>query len=387
MGSQQRWRIAILLFMAVALFVAHQPVQALPAPATDPQTVVDPPANTIFMPLVRQIKFDENFRSSNSYYLHTIDPSILFTIGCENGQRDLDTPGTQDSLIVLDFGQPWVENGIYGVSLLHSLYDANPDQVVDASVAFAKGYWACSGLDQTSQIMMAVGVSNYGSMGAGKSAPESTKAEYAYTHGAIWGNVVRRISEQVRQLGYASQISVAGAFDAEIAWNTPAVTRSWVNGFDANDQGLYVYYDFGACEGCPQSANPTWTGYNGWTQQDRWYVAWGAPPAEVIPEIYLTNGVHAKQWKGLSLFAVAMGYGRIDFSGAFTQYQACLQSPGECYMVDNTPIDGQRQLYYELNANPTTAQSLRWESDILWLYKSRPAAVVPTGDIINENTP
>jgi hypothetical protein len=42
---------------------------------------------------------------------------------------------------------------------------------------------------------------------------------------------------------------------------------------------------------------------NNWTQEDIWYVSWGADPAFPLPEIYATDGVNAWQWQQMSLYS------------------------------------------------------------------------------------
>jgi hypothetical protein len=132
-------------------------------------------------------------------------------------------------------------------------------------------------------------------------------------------------------------------------------------------------YNFGTCDSCPYFAHPEWTPYAyGWNFEDIYYVSWGAPLAYPLPEIYQRNGQHADQWYRRSLYAYSNHGASMVFSGAFTQWAAC-QGPSlpavTCRnnQLDNTPSDGWSQLYYTLNSDVRTAQSiLEWSTDITW---------------------
>ena len=115
--------------------------------------------------------------------------------------------------------------------------------------------------------------------------------EDAYQHGKAWAQMVGTLNDWVQAQGYASRVSVAGATDIELAWNSARITHAWVDGFDDYDQGKYVYYNFGTCEGCdiginlsvPPDPNKDMTG--DWTHAKVHYSAWGVAPAWPIPEI------------------------------------------------------------------------------------------------------
>ena len=58
----------------------------------------------------------------------------------------------------------------------------------------------------------------------------------------------------------------------------------------------------------------------------------------------------------------------MDFTGVFTQSQACEQW-NTCTTTDNTPSQAYWQLYEELNKYPETAQDLDWKTDIRWILR------------------
>jgi hypothetical protein len=107
----------------------------------------------------------------------------------------------------------------------------------------------------------------------------------------------------------------------------------------------------------------------GWTQDDVYYVSWGASRARPLPEIYNTYWISAQQWQNLNVYAVSIGH-KMFFYGAMTQQQACtdLEHIGICDpSIINSPAQGWQQLYLALNGNPATSQSsLTFVTDAGW---------------------
>jgi hypothetical protein len=287
---------------------------------------------------------------ATSYYIDTINTGTHYSLGCSLGARDLNLPGAQDSIVVLDFGKPVQQGAEYGTSIF-SFSFANTLQIATAAQYFMQGYWDCSASDQVSQLRLAVGTSNFGS-------------QVTYQHGQAWADMVNILGDWLRDTGYVSQIKVAGANDIELAWNSPATTRAWIQGYQSHYE--WRYYDYGAAEGCPPYGNCGTSAYPEWTSEDAWYKAWGAPPAWPLPEIYLTSGGNALQWYNLSLYGYLNHGARMDFGGALTQWQAC-QQRGCNPAVANTPQQGWMQLWSTLHADSRTAQDLLWSADIKWL--------------------
>lgn len=180
------------------------------------------------------------------------------------GTRDRNLPGAQDSMVVLNFGQGWFDGGNLnkpGAGLFSPYWHYVPISAIEAAVkAYIQGYWACSAEDQESQIMVAIGTNNYGGYGS-NTTDQNTRRTYAYEHGKVWAQMVVRLIQWVWSSGYSRQVSVAGAIDIEwdsqlTGWNTPYVTYGWVNGFDNYDNGQAIFYNFGACVGCPPVPTP-----------------------------------------------------------------------------------------------------------------------------------
>lgn len=322
-----------------------------------------------------------------SYYIQDKSASAIYNLGCALGVRDATLDGKQDSLVVLNFRQMWKRDNLYGVAYYdyEGYWQFVEFSEVEAIVKqYIIGYWVCSGDDTTSQVTVSLGVNSYGSFGTGNYDTEYLKG-LAYIFGDKLAASVNNINTWARQRGYSSQIHVTGAIDIEWAcdtrypWMVPDVVRAWIDGF-SNNPSKGIYFNFGACVGCISSPSLTWM-YNcsvrpqPWNQEKIWYASWGASPAFALPEIYRNDGFLAKQWLAISKYgALYKGYyGKINFSGVMTQWQACQQEKNyECtrtdgYGLDNTPEEGWQQLYIELNKDPLTAQEvLLWVTDIRW---------------------
>jgi hypothetical protein len=272
----------------------------------------------------------------------------------------------------------WIENGVYGVGSFSPYWHFISMAEVEAAVrSYVQAYWACSGSDNASQVTVAIGVNNYGSMQISNPNSQDARRSAMYEFGKRFGNLVNSLNVWAVQNHYASQVYVAGANDIEWgggSWNTYYVTRGWVDGFNDYDRGVHIYFNFGACAGCPTTINSTsrnWK-YGDWTMDAIYYVSYGAAPAYTVPEIYLNTGINAAQWAAMSKFGAVYKGARIDYVGPMTQYLACQVRSGDttCPQMDNTPQQGWQQLYDALNADPLTAQAvMRWVTDITWQVK------------------
>lgn len=292
-----------------------------------------------------------------SRYMNTVDPNILYDLGCKLGRRDRDLPGTQDNLVVLMFGRPALRNDAQGIprqgTILYSNQFASASAIAAAVQQFGRAYWACTSFDLDSTTRIVVGTSN--NMG-----------EVTAAHGTAWAQMVNDIGNFFIANGYSTQAHIAGGSDMELDWNGPGVTKPWVDAYDAiND---WLLFNFGDAAGCPQAgATSTPAACNsGWNQEDVFYVSWGAAPAVPLPQIYRTDGAQARQWQQIKLYAYLRYPRFMQFQGALTQYNACLERTCDP-SIRNTPEAGWTQLYDALNADTRTAQTvLTWSTDITW---------------------
>ena len=344
--------------------------------AAEPQT--EPP-NVVYLPVVFQDYSPLPPAFSTSYYVQlsrydsqSKQYADMQALGCRIGNLEQSLPGAQDHLVILALGQPWTTGSNFQISFFRppgvsAWFEPNLDQIDDLIKQMIYGYWNCK--DSNSTITIALGINTYGNFGIPIGGPEAY-ADEAFGHGYYFARLVERLSNWLKSENMSNRIELAGALDSELNFNPPVVAKSWVDGFFAAKIGK-ILYNFGTCEGCPLSPTTNWKGANGWTQEDVWYVSWGAGPVLPIPEIYAVNGVHATQWKYLNWYAMSVKGSRMVFAGALTQFQAC-QQVGGCgtgtLAVNNPPDQGWWQLYNELNKDPITAQSfLRWSSDMRWM--------------------
>ncbi len=186
-------------------------------------------------------------------------------------------------------------------------------------------------------------------------------------HGNAWAQMINNINSWITGLNYNSQLSARGGMDIEqqVPFGTAAATRSWVDGYSAAFVAPSYFYDFGSCDGCPTTPCPGCLLPQDWTVDKVWYVAYGASAAVPLPDIYEIHGIHAAQWYQMSLYAFTQYGTRMHFIGSMTQYRACLQRGCDPTLM-NLPSAGYMWLYNALNADPVTAQSLQYSTDINW---------------------
>ncbi|MCW1967864.1 MAG: PQQ-dependent sugar dehydrogenase, partial [Anaerolineae bacterium] len=292
--------------------------------------------------------------NTTSRYMKTIGEQRHFDMGCVAGRNG------ESGLNVLAFGRAHQQNGEYGTVI----YNASPGfastaQIANAVKNFMRGYVNCVNRSSVTALRVAVGTSNFFRDSVGNFVTRE--------HGVAWAMMVNEIGDWIKaNPAIASRISVAGASDMEMPWNSAENTRAWMDGYASAYQ--YPIYNFGSCDSCPFNSRPNISPANGWTLNDILYVSWGAKPAFALPEIYLTNGINAEQWARLSLHSYINTGKPITYTGALTQWMACNdQRDPDCTVTGNSPPMGQRQLLAALNSDPRTAQrELKWNSDISW---------------------
>ena len=304
--------------------------------------------------------------TSTSYYLPTVDGDFLYSLGCLQGLSDLQAEGAQDSVAVLDFSYPVYDSGFgYGAALFednptqHPTAPVSIEAIKQAVKSFALGYYNCSAEDIESNLVIGVGTNN-------KRTSIDTEAR-ATGHGKAWGAMVSNLNQWALNQGILHQVQFYGASNIE-SWGTPSWTYAWLSGFEQNEDVFMLH--FGDAAGCPYDERPYLDCNGDWSVESIWYVSWGAPSALPLPLIYLTNGIHAKQWAHLSRYSVENHGFRMDFTGAFTSWQYCQQFPQWCNGIDNTPEEAYQQMITELNEDPATRQTLRWSTDIRWVRES-----------------
>jgi hypothetical protein len=279
-----------------------------------------------------------------SQYVKNTAPGKLRRLGCSEGRR-LERSKQGTAIVVLTFGSPMHKHGNSGASLFGARF-ASTTHIGRAAQAYAGGYVSCS-LKESPHLHVAIGTSNYG--------PAVT-----FHHGADWARMVNQTNEWALQQHIDGRVEFAGASDIELAWNRPGPSKAWVRGYDKNAQ--WPFYDFGDAGGCPPRGNCV----GSWTQEDVWFVSWGARSAWPLPQIYTPNGSMAQEWYRLSLYSYQRHGKRMTLVGALSQRAACRQSSDSCAGINNSPSKAWHQLNRLLNRDRRTAQPLPWISDIRW---------------------
>ena len=300
---------------------------------------------------------------STSHYMETVDGPTLLSQGCSAGSGATNGTLPADQMIVLDFGQPWYSAG-YGAKYWYGTSGifASTATIANAVEQFGQGFWACSSV--TPRLTVAIGVnSDSSTVGAG--------------HGAAWGSMVASVNAWLSSIGAAGQVQAEGAIDVESGfYATAAMARAWATGYGSGS----LFQNFGAASGCSWTTfgstvpGLTCTSSPKWTQDDYWFVSWGAPAAEPLPEIYnstaitLPNGTssdpNAQQWEMIRRYGNAARGSPVTPQGSFTQHQACVASA--CLGTNNTPLTGWTHLHNSLGAYAPTSTTLQWSTDVKW---------------------
>jgi len=250
----------------------------------------------------------------------------------------------------------WANRGQTGATLWY--YPSPLSDIKDFVKDFVIGYYGSLGSNQNTHVRIIIATNNSGA-----------SLTYApYVLGQAWAQMVNDVAAWVVDQRYSGRVDIAGGSDMETDYDSPAVTRAWVDGYASVSPQRFLY-DVGDAAGCPTSRATATAGScdSGWNQEDVWHVSWGADPAQPLPEIYNTS--NAKQWANLSLY----GYlnpgrrngGSVIMAGALTELGACTQYPSDqTCKPPFTPAQGWKSLDDQLNNDLRTKQSLPWSTDV-----------------------
>jgi hypothetical protein len=148
-----------------------------------------------------------------SYYVTNL--STTYDLGQTLGAEDLNTPGTQDHLLVLDFGRPKQSGSSYGTFLPFDVtYTFYSTSTIAAAVKdLARGYWIGTGSDTDSHIRVVVGTNN---------CCNGDPLSLFQGHGTAWANMMAIITSTI--VTYAHQVDVVAGSDMETSFNLPFAT-------------------------------------------------------------------------------------------------------------------------------------------------------------------
>jgi hypothetical protein len=312
----------------------------------------------------------------HSHYITSTSTTAVHTAGCSLGSAVAGGHAPDDVVVVLDFGYPDLEGSTWGVLLITSSYPfVSLSSVATIAENFAGGYWACSPVGTTLELAIGENTSRV--------VDDAGHTHYYFnsSNGTAFANMVDTVNAWLVSNGYSSQVTASGAADMESGsgWQTPTGDRAWAAAYAAASSSKY--FDFGDAAGCSRTSyNNSQTCNGGFTQNDYWYLAWGASPAFPLPEIYndtnitvggsYSSDANAIQWEMIKRYGVNYQSSYMTIQGDMTQRTAC-NEVGGCSGVDNTPSEGWGDLYNALNHHTSpsqTSQSLRWATDIEWGY-------------------
>ena len=273
-----------------------------------------------------------------SYYMDTVSTGTLYDMGCALGTARAGGSAPQDAIVVLDWGEAQLRSGVYGTWDYSSHY-RTVTQIDAAVVAYAHGFYVCTGTNTSAHVRVGIGTNNYANFckNCGMTDAEVTG------HGKAWADMVDATANNISYYGYASQVDVVGAADIEVSWGTSSIGRRWVDAYDSVNN--WPMYDFGDAAGCPQSgatATAHQCGTSSWYQDDLYWISWGSPSAWGLPEIYTSNNSMAKEWQQISKWATLNSKSKIYFAGAMTT------------TTGNSPSTGWTQLRDQCAADPAT---------------------------------
>jgi hypothetical protein len=277
----------------------------------------------------------------------------------------------QSGVVIFDFGQPAREYGLYGTLLNDHVTDQFISHFQASSLVadFAFG-WAETA-PEAAKIRVVMGTNNFPPY---EVTPPPGPFSLQF-HGTLWADRIEALNATFMP-SFGDRIVFWGGSDIEPDFAPPAGATEWVDGYIARG-GTFRYLNYGSADGCPPGSGQGGTPIecnNGWSQEDVYYVSWGSTLGEEFPDIYLTDGTNAAQWKNLSLYGYyAHDQEIIGFQGTLTQWQGCDGNPAEpdcaTEQTDNPPIQGWAQLRNIIQSDPRTTLPttyLNYSSDIEW---------------------
>jgi hypothetical protein len=290
---------------------------------------------------------------SRSWYIspYRTNQSSMTSLGANDGM--FDAVNSADSMVVLDFGRPTWHSGYpyyggYGT-------DAVPYDdwfVDDGTIAWAAAYYTDGWYPNSGNATLKLVIGSSNSHQCPKGSP-CTPSQAGY----YWGDVVNDVKNYVNSHGYGSRIMVWAGDDIEqsVPYDSPGPTRQFVDGFNNHDPAGARLIDYGT----------DWTGQNGWTSGDVYYVCWGGSHEYPLPELYTENAKNT--WIGLK-----GSYTGIYYVGGMTECQNGDPLSADVLATCTTP-SGQYvpraawyYFWYGLNAFGLGQTSLTYSTNIRW---------------------
>lgn len=257
--------------------------------------------------------------SSNSYYVYGdyVDQcGATSTTSCPLFVDGANAPvPSTGGLTVLDFGAPcYNPNTLAWGTQLFVSQSCTPDSTLARlAESWIRGYETNPNAIKSPPLIVAAGTSN--SLTAADPGYALTQAQMT-SHGQAWFTSVVSPVAAASALLTTAPVTVWSGSDIEESsdgnWYEALRSRAWVNGYAAAAA---------AAKPCTTATNGLMVDYGdyvpnepGWTAADVYYVAFGAPVACALPEIYYT--ADASEWAKLASTARQP---QITFTGAMSE--------------------------------------------------------------------
>lgn len=341
--------------------------------STNQQVASAQVGNRVYLPLIMRFPV-----VTKSHYMTFSIPAVPGFNPTARGQADADEHLSgirlnHELIYILDWGQPCVASGgaqgAYGhdpMSRCHAFsefeqpikdyldgYCGRLQSRIPSSVS-GKLCGAQFSADDVPTITLVIGINNCVG-GVDCANPDNSPSNATtFANGQAWGALINNISSFVADRGYLYRIRVAAGLDAEQAWNSYTNTQNWLNGLRSVTSARF--YNYGNCQ-CALGYDPNYIMPRDWNYDKVHAISARGSSTYPLPEIYRIDGQNARQWQGLSKWAVVSGYGKIFFSQLLTTSRSCGSGGG---ILCNTPDMAVSQMNAYLNADTDTANGLLW---------------------------
>jgi hypothetical protein len=220
-------------------------------------------------------------------------------------------------MTILDFGAPCFEPATlaWGTQLFNSQGCTPDNTLVILAQAWLRGYESNPNRSASPRYVLVAGTSN--SLTAAVPGYALTPAEMSL-HGQAWfWAVISPIAAVARSL--PTPVATWAGSDIEESsdgsWYDGPTTGAWVDAYAAAS---------GASKPCVASQDALMVDYGdyvpnepGWSAGAVYHVAWQAPPACPVPEIYVA--VMASEWQSLNRYAESLGLPPMQFTGVLSE--------------------------------------------------------------------
>ncbi|HEV3310153.1 MAG TPA: fibronectin type III domain-containing protein [Chloroflexota bacterium] len=246
-------------------------------------------------------------------------------------------------MTILDFGAPCFEPATlaWGTQLFNSKSCTPDTTLVILAQAWLRGYETNPNRSASPSYVLVAGTSN--SLTAAVPGYALTPAEMSL-HGQAWfGSVISPIAAVARSL--PTPVATWAGNDIEESsdgsWYDGPTTGAWVDAYAATS---------GASKPCVASRDALMVDYGdyvpnepGWSAGAVYHVAWQAPPACPVPEIYIT--VMASEWQSVNLYAESAGLPPMQFTGVLSEDGAAGTVSGSASWTTLRSATGQAAAY------------------------------------------